>query len=171
MPLYPKIVNRQTAELLTAYDDRVFSVSPQTDKEDRPFVGIVIVCDEKQYCIPLSSPKEKHKSMKNGIDFHKIIDTDGKLIGVLDINNMIPVRPDVIREIDVHVYPGDSQKVKRYKNLLIDQLNFCRQNHEIIVAKANKLYNMVKKKSTSGQLKKRCLKWQKLEEILGRFNQ
>ena len=30
-------------------DDRVFSVSPQTDKEDRPFVGIVIVCDEKQY--------------------------------------------------------------------------------------------------------------------------
>ena len=63
-------------------DDRVFSVSPQINKEMRPFVGIVILCDEKQYCIPLSSPKEKHKKMKNTIDFHRVIDEDGKLIGV-----------------------------------------------------------------------------------------
>ena len=55
----------------------------------RPFVGIVILCNEKQYCIPLSSPKEKHKEMKNTIDFHRVLDEDGKLIGVLDLNNMI----------------------------------------------------------------------------------
>lgn len=41
-------------------DDHVFSVSPQTRKNNRPFVGIVIICDDKQYCIPLSSPKAKH---------------------------------------------------------------------------------------------------------------
>lgn len=52
-------------------DDRVFSVSPQIGKETRPFIGIVIICDDKQYCIPLSSPKTKHQSMKNDIDFHK----------------------------------------------------------------------------------------------------
>lgn len=40
-------------------DDKVFSVSPQVGKEMRPFVGIVVVCDEKQYCVPLSSPKKK----------------------------------------------------------------------------------------------------------------
>ena len=54
-------------------DDRVFSVSPQTGKNTRPFVGIVVICDDKQYCIPLSSPKEKHKSMKNSIDFHRMM--------------------------------------------------------------------------------------------------
>ncbi len=28
-------------------DDRVFSVSPQLGKDTRPFVGIVIICDDK----------------------------------------------------------------------------------------------------------------------------
>lgn len=152
-------------------DDRVFSVSPQIKKEMRPFVGIVILCNEKQYCIPLSSPKEKHKEMKNTIDFHRVLDEDGKLIGVLDLNNMIPVREDVINVIDPKILPGDSQQKKYYKNLVIDQLNYCRQHQDIIVAKANKLYRMVKKKNTSGNLKRRCLNWEKLEEILSRFEQ
>ena len=150
-------------------DDRVFSVSPQVGKDTRPFVGIVVICEEKQYCIPLSSPKDKHKSMKNEVDFHKILDADGKLIGVLDFNNMIPVRADILREVDLKIHPNDSQEMKRYKNLMIDQLNFCRQNQEILVKKAEKLYKMVGKKSSSGPLKRRCLKWGKLEQILERF--
>ena len=150
-------------------DDRVYSVSPQTGKDTRPFVGIVIICDDKQYCIPLSSPKEKHKTMKNSIDYHKVLDAQGKLIGVLNINNMIPVRKDVLKEIDIKIHQTDSQETKHYKNLVIDQLNFCRHNQDMIVAKANKLYRMVNKKSVSGPLKRRCLNWQKLEDILGRF--
>jgi len=27
-------------------DDRVFSVSPQIGKDDRPFLGIIIICNE-----------------------------------------------------------------------------------------------------------------------------
>ena len=150
-------------------DDRVFSVSPQVGKENRPFVGIVVVCDEKQYCIPLSSPKEKHKTMKNGVDFHRILDADGKLIGVLDFNNMIPVRRDVLKEVDIKILPIDSQEMRHYKNLMIDQLNFCRQNQDIIVKKAEKLYRMVGKKNVSGPLKRRCLNWNKLERVLERF--
>ena len=150
-------------------DDHVFSVSPQTGKAGRPFVGIVIICDNKQYCIPISSPKEKHKSMKNTVDFHRIIDSNGKLIGVLDINNMIPVCNEVLTEIVLRINPKDTPAEKHYKNLVIDQLNFCRQNQDIIVAKANKLYRMVNKKNASGQLKRRCLNWNKLEKVLDRF--
>lgn len=150
-------------------DDRVFSVSPQTGKETRPFVGIVVICDEKEYCIPLSSPKEKHKTMKNRVDFHRILDSDGKLIGVLDFNNMIPVRRDVLQEVDLKIRSRDSKKVKDYKNLMIDQLNFCRQNQDILVKKAAKLYKMARRKNESGPLKRRCLKWNRLEEILKRF--
>ena len=91
--------------------------------------------------------------MKNSIDYHKVLDAQGKLIGVLNINN----------------HQTDSQETKHYKNLVIDQLNFCRHNQDMIVAKANKLYRMVNKKSVSGPLKRRCLNWQKLEDILGRF--
>ena len=96
-------------------DDRVFSVSPQVGKGSRPFVGIVVICCKKQYCIPLSSPKEKHKNMKNGVDFHRILDADGKLIGVLDFNNMIPVREDVLREVDLKIHPNDTREMKHYK--------------------------------------------------------
>ena len=61
-------------------ENRVFSVLSQVGKDNRPFVGIVVICGEKQYCIPLSSPKEKHKNMKNGVDFHRILDADAERI-------------------------------------------------------------------------------------------
>ncbi len=147
-------------------DDRVFSVSPQVGKSLRPFVGIVVICEKKQYCIPLSSPKDKHKTMKNGVDFHRILDTNGKLIGVLDFNNMIPVRDDILWKVDIKIHPRDGQEIKRYKKLMIDQLNFCRQNQSVLVKKAEKLYKMMGRKNSSGPLKRRCLKWNKLEQIL-----
>lgn len=75
---------------LAKKDDNVLSVSPQEEKDRRPFVGIIIVCNNKKYCIPLSSPKQKHNKMKNDVDFTKIYDGD-KLIGVLNFNNMIPI--------------------------------------------------------------------------------
>ncbi len=151
-------------------DDRVYSVSPQIGKEKRPFVGIVIICDDKEYCIPLSSLKEKHLKMKNDIDFHKILDDKGKIIGVLDINNMIPVRKDLLKRVDISNKPSDLPETKRYKELVSNQLNYCRKNQDIIIKKANKLYKMTKKKNTSKQLKQRCLNWERLESILERFN-
>ena len=57
---------------LAKADDNVLSISPQVGKSTRPFIGIIVICDEKQYCVPLSSPKAKHKNMKNDVDFSKI---------------------------------------------------------------------------------------------------
>ena len=42
-------------------DNRVSSVSPQIGKQHRIYVGIVVVCNEHKYLIPLSHPVEKHK--------------------------------------------------------------------------------------------------------------
>ena len=39
----------------------VRSISPQIEKSIRPFLGIIVICENKQYCVPLSSPREKHK--------------------------------------------------------------------------------------------------------------
>ena len=49
-------------------DDRIFSVSPQMGKDDRPFLGVILVCNEHKYCVPLSKPKKKHEKMRNKID-------------------------------------------------------------------------------------------------------
>ena len=150
-------------------DDKVFSVSPQTGKSNRPFIGIILICEDKYYCVPLSSPKEKHKRMKNDVDFMKITDSDGKLIGVLDFNNMIPVREDLVQKIDIKIRASDSYETIRYKNLIIDQLNFCRKNQDMIISRANKLYRIINKKNVSVSLKKRCLKFKKLEGVLEKF--
>ena len=53
-------------------DKRVYSVSPQSGKQERPFLGVIIMCNQHKYCVPLSKPKEKHKSMRDKIDFKKI---------------------------------------------------------------------------------------------------
>ena len=81
---------------LSKVDDNVMSVSPQAHKQSRPFVGTVVVCGQRSYCIPLSSPKPKHLRMKNSLDFSRIVDGKGKLIGVLNFNNMVPVTKAVI---------------------------------------------------------------------------
>ncbi|MDO5148110.1 MAG: type III toxin-antitoxin system ToxN/AbiQ family toxin [Oscillospiraceae bacterium] len=162
-------VNMKYIRNLHNADDKVFSVSPQTGKSNRPFIGIILICEDKYYCVPLSSPKEKHKRMKNDVDFMKITDSDGKLIGVLDFNNMIPVREDLVKKIDIKIRASDSYETIRYKNLIIDQLNFCRKNQDMIISRANKLYRIINKKNVSVSLKKRCLKFKKLEGVLEKF--
>lgn len=152
---------------LAKIDDRVMSVSPQLGKQRRPFVGIVIVCDDKRYCIPLSSPKAKHYSMKNASDFSKIIDKNGKLIGVINFNNMIPVTESAVRRINLSANKNDDPSAARYKALLNDQLDWCNDNSELIVRKANRLYELVTEHpERSRNLVRRCCDFKRLEAVL-----
>jgi protein AbiQ len=104
---------------LAKVDDRVMSVSPQNHKESRPFVGVIVICDDKQYCIPLTSPKEKHKTMNNREDFSRIVDSDGKILGALNFNNMIPVNQSVITPINIKPSGCDTPKECGRKKYLI----------------------------------------------------
>lgn len=153
---------------LAKADDNVMSVSPQIEKETRPFVGIVIICGTHQYCVPLSSPKPKHESMKNDIDFMKIM-VEGKLLGVLNFNNMIPVHESCISLLDLKIGSKDSQQSKRYKKMAAKQLDWCQHNQDAIVKKANKLYKMMLSGNASSLLKRRCCNFAKLEKVLQKW--
>ena len=120
-------------------DDKVLSVSPQAGKDNRVFVGIVIVCGTHKYCIPLSSPKEKHKKMKNSMDFSKI-EVNGKLLGVLNFNLMIPIEEEQLQLIDTTIFKRDRENIKYYKRLCVQELEWCQTNSEVICNKANVLY-------------------------------
>ena len=113
-------------------DDRVQSVSPQIHKSNRPFVGVVVICENQQYCIPLDSPKEKHLNKKNDVDFSRIFDGD-KLIGVLNFNNMIPVDERFITKIDLKINKNDSKQEIYYKTLCTKELDWCQKNQDIII--------------------------------------
>lgn len=149
-------------------DDKVLSVSPQMGKDNRVFVGIVVICGIHKYCIPLSSPKEKHKRMKNSIDFSKIIINE-KLLGVLNYNLMIPVEEEQLQLVDTTIFKRDRACIKDYKKLCTQELEWCKTNSEMICNKANVLY----KKYISNEFfagRKRCLNFPKLETECIKYN-
>ena len=114
-------------------------------KANRPFIGIVFKVNNKEYFAPLSSPKEKHKGMKTNIDFFKI--DKGKL-GIINFNNMIPViNNDLCRnKLDLEMLSKslNTDDIK-YFRLLKNQLEYCEKNKNIILAKAEKIYNIFTK--------------------------
>ena len=155
-------------------DDRVESVSPQIGKANRVFVGVVIVHNDRQYCIPLSHPKEKHKKMANNSEIQKI-EVDNKLIGVLNFNLMIPITEKQITLLDLEIHENDSPAVKAWKKLCIKEVNWCRkkENEVIVRDKARNIYTLCvsddPKRVFKG--KKRCLDFRKLEAVCDKYNE
>ncbi|MBR2401561.1 MAG: type III toxin-antitoxin system ToxN/AbiQ family toxin [Lachnospiraceae bacterium] len=155
---------------LHSADNRVSSVSPQIGKQHRIYVGIVVICNKQKYLIPLSHPVEKHKRMNPRADFDKIIDKHGKLLGVLNYNLMIPVTERQLIKVNLKPNKSDSAHDKYYKQLCIDELNWCRKNTDIIVNKANCLYTLcIGDSNYKG--KKRCLDFKRLEHECEKYNQ
>ncbi len=149
-------------------DDKVSSVSPQIGKEKRAYIGVVVLCNEQEYCIPLSHPQKKHYNMKLSIDFDKIYNND-KLIAVLNYNLMIPVSSNQLIPISLKISKNDKEENKFYKNLCINEVNWCRKNQEKIINKANVLYN----KYLSDEYfaaRERCVNFPKLEKECEKYN-
>lgn len=162
---------------LSRVDDNVMSISPQRGKENRPFVGIVVLVNGQQYCIPLTSPKAKFQNKKSQIDFIKIFDdrkkdaeANQKLIGVLNINNMIPVHQNVIKKIDLRTYKSDSPDLLRRKSLMQKQITWCRDHVDVIKNRSNKVYSLVVDTPEKNiNLTRRSSKFDKLEYALTKY--
>lgn len=162
-------VNMKYVRDLSKIDDNVLSVSPQAGKQNRPFIGILVMINGKQYCAPITSPKPKHKTMPKNFDYLKIIGKVGDkedIIGVINFNNMIPVHKSVIYPIELKVFPGDDHQTQKYKILVGNQLKWCRSHSEAILKNAQKTYEIIVSGTGSQSLKKRCCNFKKLEEVL-----
>jgi protein AbiQ len=145
------LVNADYCDFLRKADPRVPYAG--RDKAKRPFVGIVLEIASLKYYAPLSSPKPKHSHMKNLPDFIKIC---GGKLGVINLNNMIPVHPDCLTKIDLSVFPHDDEEEKKYKSLLGNQLSQCNKNKDKILAKAAKLREIIISGKARPDLAKRC---------------
>lgn len=71
-------VNLKYIRNLHSVDTHVPSISPQIGKQNRPFLGVVVMVNGSKYCIPLSSNSVKKNkdfdSMRENITFRKIRD-------------------------------------------------------------------------------------------------
>ena len=124
-------------------------------KSTRPFVGIVFSIKNYNYYAPLTSPKTKHLTMKNQIDFLKI---NGGIWGAINLNNMIPIHEKSLEIVDIKILSTDDKATINYKNLLSNQLSWCNklENIDFITKKARKLYDTIVNNKVRPQLINRC---------------
>lgn len=129
----------------TGRTNTILSVSSQTHKQGRPFIGIIQIIKGLKYCIPLSSVEEKLKyiDMAENITFRKIKDEQGNVIGVLNINNMIPVKEEYITEFLIDELPTDNIKQIEYKRKCKQELKWCNANLNEITRLALELHTII----------------------------
>lgn len=151
-------VDYRYCDYLRNFDNKV--VYNKNEKELRPFVGILFTVNDCKYFAPLSSPKPKHLVMKNSLDFQKI--KNGEL-GVVNFNNMIPVKEDNYTLVDLNKKTHNNVERKYYK-LLKEQLSWLNQNYDQIKNKSYKLYNLYTNNKLPQNIKNRCCNFKLLED-------
>ena len=71
---------------------------------------------------------------------------------MLNYNLMIPVEDNQLIKVDLKENKKDTPAERHYKQLCIDELTWCRKNAEIIINKANCLYNLCMGDSNFGKV-------------------
>lgn len=164
------IVNKKYVKYLKSFDNKIENIDYQNNL--KPFIGIVLMINNFNYYVPVSSPKEKHYKMKDGIDFIKIKKED-RILGVLNLNNMIPILNQYVNvlkynEIEKYrLFKTDREK-NMYIALLNLELKIINSKYEEINRNAIKLYKE-KIKNHNSKVSRRCCNFKFLETKLNQF--
>lgn len=151
-------VDHEYCDYLRKFDSRVSYNAGL--KELRPFVGILFRIGDMEYYAPLSSPKPKHKTLKNTLDIIKIADGE---YGIVNLNNMIPVTEENYIEYKLNLNSNDKAEQKR-SFLLQTQLRWLNKNRKKIYDMSFNLYSHYKSKILPKRVRERCCNFPLLEE-------
>ncbi|WP_456074384.1 type III toxin-antitoxin system ToxN/AbiQ family toxin [Holdemanella biformis] len=93
---------------LSIYAPHLFHNKKPNQIHKRVYIGVILKVHGMDYFAPLSSYKEKHKQMKETLDFIKI-----KRYSVINLNNMFPVQSKDYTYLDF-----SKEQDLKYKSLL-----------------------------------------------------
>lgn len=157
-----------------------------TAYENKPYIGILISDNGRDYAIPLTSAKEKHKLWRN-VNNGKILifentdasnlssgsiytfNSDGTakhILSVIYICKMIPLKEGTYNIIDINPNSADSSEMRKYKSLLNKEYSFCVTNREKILKEANRIYQ---RQINTGKVFPGYCDFKKLEIACDRF--
>jgi len=116
---------------LHSIDNKVMYSAKHKDvyNANRPYVGVVLNINGFDYFAPLESPKPNHARLRQ--QEHIIFMNKGKS-GIIGLNNMVPVVPDLLIDIDI--------EKDRYPDKLRTQLFYIRNNKKQILHNAKSCY-------------------------------
>lgn len=146
-------VSNSYIDYLLPYAPHLFRNRKQGQRNERKYIGVVLQINSMKYFAPLSSFKEKHKRMKESLDFLKI-----KNYAVINLNNMFPVPDGEYTYVDINNEPDI-----RYRSLLRAEYRYIKSIQEIIRKNAALVYNHKLKNGNSTPLGKRCNDFELLE--------
>lgn len=150
--LYFYEVEDDYIEYLSKFDIKIMYSKRENRKFKRKYIGILFQISNKYYIAPLSSFKEKHRGIKERIDFIKIGDK-----AVINLNNMFPVRLEQIKKVEI-----EEEKDYNYKELLRNEYKLCVPKFKKIIVNANILYRQVT--IYKMKISERCCDFKLLEE-------
>lgn len=158
------IVNKEYINYLRGFDNKVENIN--YSERLKPYIGILITINTVNYYVPISSGKEKHYTMKENIDFIKIMNED-RVLGVLNLNNMIPISNENIKILDykeIHKYRNFKNEKEKtlYISFLNLELKLINDKIDKIKSNAIKLYDE-KIKNPNSKISKRCCDFKLLE--------
>ena len=157
-------VNTDYCNYLRQFDSKV--PYNANEKELRPFIGLLFKINNCEYFAPLSSPKSKHLSMRNMMDFIKI--KNGEL-GAVNFNNMIPVKSANYSLIELTQDNTLTYAESKYRHMLQYQLNWLNENIAQIHNKSFNLYNKYINNKLPNSIKNRCCDFLLLEEKCNQY--
>lgn len=157
-------VDSKYCDFLRIYDNKV-PYNAGT-KELRPFIGVLFMIESIEYFAPLSSPKPKHKQLKNTLDLLKI---EKGNYGVINFNNMIPVTNKNYVEFALNKQAKDKAEMFRIE-LLKNQLRWLTSNKKELTTKSKLLYKLYKMDKLPKNIKDRCCNFPLLEEKCREYN-
>ncbi|MBQ9659133.1 MAG: type III toxin-antitoxin system ToxN/AbiQ family toxin [Clostridia bacterium] len=159
------VVDKEYVSYLKKFDNKVENIN-YTERL-KPYIGILITINEINYYVPISSVKEKHYQMNEDMDFIKIMEND-RILGVLNLNNMIPIDNENVRilkykEIDEYRKFKNDKEKHLYISFLSFELGLINDKIDKIKSNAVELYNE-KINRPNSKISKRCCDFKLLEE-------
>ena len=139
-------INSDYINYLKQTDSKNVQNNYEGAKNQKPYVGILLKVKNHDYFAPLSSDKSGKyaKIKKSNPTVYKLKTHNNNYLGVIKINNMIPVKKENITLIDISKIEDEP-----YKKLLNTQRGIINDNKKEIQQRAESLYDLVANKKNS----------------------
>lgn len=111
-------INPTYIKYLIPHAPHLFQNKQAGQHNERKYIGIVLNVNGMNYFALLSSFKEKHHRMQEGLDFIKI-----KRYAVINLNNMFPVPAGQYSYVDI-----SKQRDPKYKALLLAEYRYIKSH-------------------------------------------
>ena len=146
-------INPDYIDYLSAFAPHLFRNKKVGQANERKYIGIVLTVNGMSYFVPLSSFKDKHRRMRNSIDFIRL-----KEYAVLNINTMFPAPIEDCAFVDIN-----SVQDRNYRNLLRNEYRLIKVLENTIIKSARIVYSHKIANGERTRLASRCNDFRLLE--------